>query len=56
MVALHEVLSEMTLAWKAKGWASEEYPVIAEILEWAANPDGSGYNINIDVAFQWTLR
>ena len=43
MVALHDVLREKTFEWKAKGWASEDYPVIAEILEWASNPDGSGY-------------
>jgi len=43
MAALHDVLRAKTLDWKAKGWATEDYSVIAEILEWASNPDGSGY-------------
>ena len=43
METLHDVLKTKTAAWQSGGWASDDYPVIAEILEWARNPDGSGF-------------
>ena len=43
METLHDVLKTKTAAWQSGGRASDDYPVIAEILEWAWNPDGSGF-------------
>jgi type III restriction enzyme len=43
MTSLHGVLRDKTLAWKAASWASDDFPTIAEILEWAGNPDGCGF-------------
>lgn len=43
MLSLHAVLKDKTSAWSSNSWASENYPAISEILEWAGNPDGSGF-------------
>lgn len=43
METLYEVLKTKTAAWQSAGWACENYSAIAEILEWARNPDGSGF-------------
>jgi type III restriction enzyme len=40
---LHDILRARTEDWQANGWACDEYHVIGEILEWARNPDGSGF-------------
>jgi hypothetical protein len=43
MPALHDTLRENTLAWKAASWPVDEFPAMSEVLEWAGNPDGSGF-------------
>jgi hypothetical protein len=36
---LYEALAMHVAAWRAEGYNHEESPAIAEILEWASNPD-----------------
>ncbi len=43
MHTLHDVLKAEAAAWQSTGWACDDYPVIAETLEWARAPDGSGF-------------
>ncbi len=43
MSSLHAVLKDKTSTWSSNSWVSEDYPAISEILEWAENPDGSGF-------------
>lgn len=40
MATLHEALAPRVDSWREAGWACEEHPTIAEIFEWAADPDG----------------
>ena len=40
---LHDILKKRAASWQSSGWASGDYSVIAEILEWARCPDGSGF-------------
>ena len=42
---LYQVLAQKVEVWRNTGYPMEEYPVISEILEWAANPDGSGFRL-----------
>jgi hypothetical protein len=43
--ALFEQLQQRADAWKRKGYAHADFPVIAEILFWATDPDGSGFRL-----------
>ena len=43
MKTLHDVLRAKAAVWQSSGWSCDEYPVMGEILEWARNPDGSGF-------------
>lgn len=45
MKHLHEVLSACVDQWRAAGYPQSTYAVIAEILEWAANPAGTGFRL-----------
>ena len=60
MSSLHDVLKEKTVAWRADSWASDKYPAVAEILEWAGNPDGDGFVLRppqfIALQVYWHLR
>ncbi len=42
---LHEVLAGDISTWRKSNHMSSDYPSIAEILEWASNPDGSGFKL-----------
>jgi hypothetical protein len=42
---LYEALAMHVAAWRAEGYNHEEYPAIAEILEWASNPDVPGFRL-----------
>jgi hypothetical protein len=42
---LHEKLAAKVATWREQRFALEEHPAIGEILEWAANPDGSGFRL-----------
>jgi hypothetical protein len=42
---LYQVLAQKVDVWRNAGFPTEEYPVISEILEWASNPNGSGFRL-----------
>ena len=60
METLHDILKVRATAWRTGGWVSDDYPVIAEILEWARNPDGSGFVLRVPqfqaLEVYWYLR
>jgi type III restriction enzyme len=39
MIPLHEMLAHRVASWAKQGYPSEPYPAIAEIFDWAADPD-----------------
>ncbi len=41
---LYQVLAQRVAGWREQGYPSD-YPAIAEILEWAANPAGAGFRL-----------
>lgn len=45
MPRLYEVLATHTADWRAQGYKVDDYSAIAEILEWAANPEGSDFRL-----------
>lgn len=45
MAHLYQELAERVDQWRAAGYPSEGYPVIAEVLEWAANPEGPSFKL-----------
>lgn len=42
---LYQVLAQRVAAWREQGYPHTAYPAIAEILEWAANPEGAGFRL-----------
>lgn len=42
MLHLHQKLTDLVSAWRDDGYPSEEFPAIAEILEWARHEETSG--------------
>lgn len=60
MLNLHDILHQKTLEWEKANWQNEEYPEISEILEWAKNPDGSGFKLRppqfLALQVYWYLR
>lgn len=42
---LYQQLSEQVNVWRGKKYPAEQFPTISEILEWAKNPDGSGFQL-----------
>lgn len=42
---LYQVLAQKVNKWRETGYLHEDYPVISEVLEWAANPDGGGFQL-----------
>ncbi|MCX6136376.1 MAG: DEAD/DEAH box helicase family protein [Ignavibacteriales bacterium] len=45
MKQLYQAIAERTQNWHKGHYQAGEYKAIAEILEWAANPDGSGWKL-----------
>src|SRR3990172_248493 len=45
MATLIEQIARNTRGWKNQGFPHDNFPVISEILEWAALPDGSGFQL-----------
>ena len=45
MSSLYEMLKIKVNEWRGKDYAHAEYSSIAEILEWAGNPEGSGFRL-----------
>jgi hypothetical protein len=43
MTHLYQVLGGKVHEWRKTGYLGHDYPVLAEILDWAKNPDGSGF-------------
>ncbi|MBA3570840.1 MAG: restriction endonuclease subunit R, partial [Pyrinomonadaceae bacterium] len=42
---LYEALSEHVTEWSKRAYPHAEYSTISEILSWAANPDGEGFQL-----------
>ena len=42
---LYEALSMHVASWREEGYKHDEYPAIAEILEWASNPDVPNFHL-----------
>lgn len=42
---LYQAIAVKVNDWRKSGYSQNDYPVIAEILEWASNPDGSGFRL-----------
>ena len=42
---LYEALAARVEEWRQKQYAQDEFPAIAEILEWARNPDVSTFRL-----------
>ncbi len=42
---LYQILAQRVDLWRQEGYPHADYPVIAEILEWSANPEGSGFRL-----------
>jgi len=42
---LYEALAQRVAQWRGQGYPHGQYDTIAEILEWAANPPGSGFRL-----------
>ncbi len=45
MTHLYQRLQQATTAWRDANYPVEAFPAIAEILEWAAEPQGSGFQL-----------
>jgi len=45
MTSLYEVLRTKINEWRTGGYSHPEYSSIAEILEWASDPEGSGFRL-----------
>ncbi len=42
---LYETLAQRVAEWRKQHYPHKKYSTIAEILEWAANPEGSGFRL-----------
>jgi hypothetical protein len=42
---LYQALAQRVDEWRQQDYSHPDYPTIAEILEWAANPEGSGFRL-----------
>ncbi len=42
---LHEVLAQQVASWRDQGYPHEKFPAIGEILEWANDPGGGGFQL-----------
>ena len=42
---LYEALAMHVAEWRESGYQHEEFPAIAEILEWASNPDVPNFRL-----------
>ena len=42
---LYEALTQRVLGWQSEHYPCEKYPAIAEILEWASNPNVSAFHL-----------
>ena len=42
---LYEALAGEVDAWRENGYPHPDYPVVEEILRWAAAPDGAGFRL-----------
>jgi len=59
-VHLYEVLAQRVETWRNHHYAHDDYPAIAEILEWAAEPERAGFRLRIPqlhaLEVYWYLR
>jgi len=42
---LHQALAERVVRWRQAGYPHADYPALAEVLAWAANPEGNGFRL-----------
>jgi len=57
---LYEALAKRVCEWREQNHACADFPTIAEILEWATEPDGSGFRLRVPqlraLETYWYLR
>ena len=57
---LYQVLAAHVDGWRSTGFPHQDYPAIAEVLEWAANPEGPGFRLRLPqvraLETYWYLR
>jgi type III restriction enzyme len=57
---LYEALAKQVAGWREKGYRHEQYPAIAEILEWARQPDVPTFRLRVPqlraLETYWYLR
>jgi len=57
---LYEVVAQHVDQWRQQGYLHADYSAIAEILEWAGNPDGNGFRLRLPqlhaLETYWYLR
>ena len=57
---LYQALAQRVDQWRTQGYPHPDYPVIGEILEWAANPEGAGFRLRLPqvraLETYWYLR
>jgi len=57
---LHEALAQRVAQWHSARYPSGDFPAIAEVLEWSAYPDGSGFRLRrpqlLALETYWYLR
>jgi hypothetical protein len=60
MQTLIEKLAQATCAWRKENFLHDKFPSIAEILSWAAEPEGTGFRLRIPqlraLEVYWFLR
>jgi len=60
VIQLHEQLAMLASNWRSNHFPCDSFPAIAEILEWAENPDGSGFVLRppqlLALRIYWYLR
>lgn len=60
MSQLYEALAGQVTGWRKKNYKHPDYPVIGEVLEWARDPDGSGFKLRVPqiraLETYWYLR
>ena len=60
MPGIYEALREKVNEWRASAYPHDEYSTIGEILEWAGDPEGSGFRLRTPqqraLEIYWYLR
>jgi type III restriction enzyme len=59
-INLYHQLSQQVQSWRSEGYPVNDYPAVAEILDWAKEPEGSGFRLRVPqlraLETYWYLR